>query len=148
MRGRGQRVEKRGVGIVRCRRSGCGDGFSGGRRATAFAIFFGLGLPNSTSRLTLCPEAIMRASEFTFSSPLSLNLLEPCHSLASANTGSTHTARFLSALRYASVWRYALTLSRYSSSKPRLNHRPFGPFVHLLFRGHSLQAEALAAYLT
>ena len=77
---------------MRCRRSGRGDGFSGGRRATAFAIFFGLGPPNSTNRLAFCPDAIMRASEFTFSSPLSLNLLDPCHSLASANTGSTHTA--------------------------------------------------------
>jgi hypothetical protein len=46
------------------------------------------------------------------------------------------------------VWRYALTLSRYSSSRLRLNHRPFGPFVHLLFRGQGLQEEALAAYLT
>ena len=40
----------------------------------------------------------MSASEFTFSSPLSLNLLKPYHSLASPNRGSIHTARFLSAL--------------------------------------------------
>jgi hypothetical protein len=41
----------------------------------------------------------MSASEFTFTSLLSLNLLKACHSLTSPNGGSIHTARFLSALR-------------------------------------------------
>jgi hypothetical protein len=45
------------------------------------------------------PAAISRASAFTFSSRLSLNFLIPCHSLASPKSGSTHTARFLRALR-------------------------------------------------
>ena len=35
----------------------------------------------------------MRASEFTFLSPLSLKRLMPCHSLASENRDSTHTLR-------------------------------------------------------
>ena len=56
-------------------------------------------LPKARSRFTFCPEAIIRASVFTFSSRLSLNLLKPCHSLASPNSGSTHTARLLRALR-------------------------------------------------
>jgi hypothetical protein len=40
-----------------------------------------------------CPEAINKASPFTFSIPRSLNLRKPCQSLASANIGSTHTRR-------------------------------------------------------
>ncbi len=48
---------------------------------------------------TFCPEAIIRASEFTFSNRLSLNLLKPCQSLASPKSGSTHTARLRRALR-------------------------------------------------
>jgi hypothetical protein len=71
----------------------------GGRRAATIAIFFERLGPKATSRLAFCPEAIMRASKFTFSSPLNLNLLNPCHSLASANRGSTHTWRFPMALR-------------------------------------------------
>lgn len=133
---------------MRCLRIRCEDGFSGGRSAAAVASFFGPLGPKLTSRLTFCPEAIMRASAFTFSSPLSLNRLDPCHSLASPKSGSTHTARLRSALRYASVSRYALTLSWYSSSRLRLIQRPFGLFVHLLFRGHSSQAVVLTAYLT
>jgi hypothetical protein len=43
--------------------------------------------------LTFCPEAISRASMFTRSSLLKRNLLIPCQSLASANSGSTHTLR-------------------------------------------------------
>src|SRR5215210_7186234 len=69
------------------------------RRAAACASLLGPLAPKARSRLTFCPEAIIRASEFTFSSHLSLNLLEWCHSLTSANSGSTHTARFLRALR-------------------------------------------------
>jgi hypothetical protein len=61
--------------------------------------FLGPLVPKASSRLTFCPEAIMRASAFTFSNRLSLNLLRPCHSLASPKSGSTHTARFLRALR-------------------------------------------------
>jgi hypothetical protein len=57
---------------VRCRRIGCGDSFSGGRRATTIATFFGRLGPKATSRLTFWPAAIMRASAFTFSSRLSL----------------------------------------------------------------------------
>lgn len=98
--------------------------------------------------MTFCPEATIRASVFTFSSSLGLKRLKPCHSFASPNKGSTHTARLRKALRYGSLSRYALTLSMYSSSRPRLTHRPFGLFVHLLFRGHLLQVEAFAAYLT
>ncbi|CAA9458693.1 MAG: hypothetical protein AVDCRST_MAG58-1997 [uncultured Rubrobacteraceae bacterium] len=90
-----QRTEKRHASIVRCRQGGCGDGFSGERRAATIAGFLGPLLPKAKSRLTFCPEAIMSASEFTFSSPLSLNLLDTCHSLASPNSGSTHTARLV-----------------------------------------------------
>src|SRR5918994_8021518 len=50
--------------------------------------------------------------------------------------------------RYGSVSRYGLTLSRYSSSRLRLTHRPFGLFVHLLLRGHPSQAPVRTAYLT
>jgi hypothetical protein len=46
-----------------------------------------------------CPEAINSASALTFSSRLSLKRLNPCQSLASPNSGSTHTARLLMALR-------------------------------------------------
>ena len=44
-----------------------------------------------------CPEAITSASAFTRQSLLSLNLLMPCHSLASPNMGSTHTLRLRNA---------------------------------------------------
>jgi hypothetical protein len=40
-----------------------------------------------------CPAAVTSASTFTRQSLLSRNLLIPCHSLASANIGSTHTLR-------------------------------------------------------
>ena len=40
-----------------------------------------------------CPAAVTIASAFTRQSILSLNLLIPCHSLASENMGSTHTLR-------------------------------------------------------
>jgi hypothetical protein len=100
VRKRGQRVEKRHASIVRCRLGGwCGDGFSGGRRAATIAVFLGRPGPKAKSRFKFCPEAIIRASVLTFSSPLSLNLLDPCHSLASPNSGSTHTARLRKALR-------------------------------------------------
>jgi hypothetical protein len=46
-----------------------------------------------------CPAAVNRASTFTFSNPRNRNLLAPCQSLASPKRGSTHTWRFLSALR-------------------------------------------------
>ena len=44
-----------------------------------------------------CPAAITMASAFTRQSVLSLNLLMPCHSLASPNIGSTHTLRLRNA---------------------------------------------------
>jgi hypothetical protein len=78
----------------------------GGRRAAACASFLGLRPPKASSRFTFCPEAISKASLFTFSSLRSLNLLIPCHySLASANKGSTHTLLFLRAFSYAKVSR-------------------------------------------
>src|SRR5919199_141574 len=69
----------------------------GGRRAAACASFFGLRPPKASSRFTFCPEAISNASIVTFLSLRSRNLLIPCHSLASANNGSTHTLLFLRA---------------------------------------------------
>ena len=99
VRGIGQPVEKRHVSIVPSLRSGRGSGFSGGRRDATNAIFVGPLEPKAKSRLMFCPEAVMRASEFTFSKRLSLNLPKPCHSLASPKSGSTHTARLLRALR-------------------------------------------------
>jgi hypothetical protein len=42
-----------------------------------------------------CPAAMSKASAFTFSNVLSRNLLDPCQSLASPKSGSTHTARLL-----------------------------------------------------
>src|SRR4051794_8804870 len=53
----------------------------GGRRAAACASFFGLRPSKASSRFTFCPEAISKASLFTFSSLCSRNLLIPCHSL-------------------------------------------------------------------
>src|SRR5215203_5198648 len=100
-----QRVEKglagRQVHPLRCSRTPWKpeQPAPGRRRAAACAALLGPFAPKATSRFTFCPEAIIRASALTFSSPLSLNLRKPCHSLASANSGSTHTARFLSALR-------------------------------------------------
>lgn len=44
-----------------------------------------------------CPAAITMASAFTRQSVLSLNLLMPCHSLASPKSGSTHTLRLRNA---------------------------------------------------
>jgi hypothetical protein len=49
--------------------------------------------PKASSRLTFRPAAIKSASAFTFWSPLSLNCLILCQSLASLNNGSTHTLR-------------------------------------------------------
>src|SRR5215213_8281649 len=68
----------------------------------------------ATSRLTFCPVAVIRASELTLSSPLSLNFPKRCDSLTSANSVSTYAARLGNALRKASVSRYDLTLFRYS----------------------------------
>jgi hypothetical protein len=44
-----------------------------------------------------CAVAINSASAFTRQSVLSLNLLIPCHSLASPKIGSTHTLRLRNA---------------------------------------------------
>ena len=49
------------------------------------------------------PAAIIRASAFTFSSRLSLNLLSPCQSFASPNNGSTHTRLLRKAFSYGKV---------------------------------------------
>jgi hypothetical protein len=57
------------------------------------AVPFGSLIPRVNSRLTFCPEAIISASAFTFSSPLSLKRLKPCQSLASPKTGSTFCSR-------------------------------------------------------
>jgi len=70
---------------------------AGGRRAWAWANLRGLLSEKSSSRFMFCPEAITSASTFTRQSVLSLNLLIPCHSLASANIGSTHTLRLRNA---------------------------------------------------
>jgi hypothetical protein len=72
---------------------------AGWRSAPTCAGRLGPLYPKASSRLRFCPAAINSASAFTFSSRLSLNLLKPCQSLASPNRGSTHTARFLMALR-------------------------------------------------
>jgi hypothetical protein len=64
---------------------------AGGRRACANLLG---SLPwKVSSRFMFCPAAVTSASTFTRQSLLSLNLLIPCHSLASPNIGSTHTLR-------------------------------------------------------
>ena len=65
------------------------DGRLGDRRAAAWAIFLGRRAPKVSSRLTFWPAAISSASALTFSRRLSLNLLIPCRSFASAKNGST-----------------------------------------------------------
>jgi hypothetical protein len=66
---------------------------AGGRRASTCASFLGPLPEKVSSRFMFCPVAITIASAFTRQSVLSLNLLIPCHSLASPNMGSTHTLR-------------------------------------------------------
>src|SRR5215212_3428697 len=66
---------------------------AGGRRASTCANFLGPLPENVSSRFMFWPAAITIASAFTRQSLLSLNLLIPCHSLASPNIGSTHTLR-------------------------------------------------------
>jgi hypothetical protein len=63
-----------------------------------------------SSRFRFCPAAIMGASPaiskpcmFAFSNPRSLSRRKPCHSLASAKSGSTQTWRLRIAFWYASV---------------------------------------------
>jgi hypothetical protein len=70
---------------------------AGGRRASTCANFLGPLPENVSSRFMFCPAAITIASAFTRQSLLSLNLLIPCHSLASPNIGSTHTLRLRNA---------------------------------------------------
>ena len=70
---------------------------TGGRRASTCANFLGPLPQNVRSRFMFCPVAITIASAFTRQSVLSLNLLIPCHSLASPNMGSTHTLRLRNA---------------------------------------------------
>ena len=64
-----------------------------------YASRFGPLLPKVSTLFTFCPAAMSSASAFTFSNRLSLKRLKPCQSLASPNSGSTHTACFLIALR-------------------------------------------------
>ena len=52
---------------------------------------------NVSSRFMFCPAATSIASAFTRQSVLSLKRLIPCHSLASANMGSTYTLRLRNA---------------------------------------------------
>ena len=68
-----------------------------GRRACACANFLGPLPQNVSSRFIFCPVEINSASAFTRLSVLSLKLLIACHSLASANIGSTHTLRLRNA---------------------------------------------------
>ena len=75
----------------------------GRRRAATCAGFFGLQPSKASNRFTFWPEAISKASMFTFLSLRSRNLLIPCQSLASANSGSIHTLRFLKAFSYGCV---------------------------------------------
>lgn len=70
---------------------------TGGRRATACADLLGPPPQKASSRFTFWPAAITMASTFTRQSLLRRNLLIPCHSLASANMGSTHTLRLRNA---------------------------------------------------
>jgi hypothetical protein len=58
----------------------------------------------ASSRFRFCPAAISSASLFTRYSRRRRNRREPCHSLASANSGSTHTLRLRIAFSYADVW--------------------------------------------
>jgi hypothetical protein len=64
---------------------------SGTRRAATWAGRLGPFRLKVSNLLTFWPAAVIKASPFTFSNLLSLNLLRPCRSLASANSGSTHT---------------------------------------------------------
>lgn len=66
----------------------------GGRRAAVWAPLLGRRPPKAISRLTFWPEVVSSASAFTFTSRLSLNLLMPCRSFASAKSGSTHIRFF------------------------------------------------------
>ena len=70
---------------------------AGNLRAAACANFLGPLAEKVSSRFMFCPAAITIASAFTLQSVLSLNLLIPCHSLASPNIGSTHTFRLRNA---------------------------------------------------
>jgi len=107
-------------------------------------MFFGHLPPKASSRFAFCPAAIIRASALVFQSVLVRNRRIPCHSLPSANSGSIHTLRFLTAFRYGSVSMYALTKSMYSSPGPRLRDRPFLLVVHPGFSSQAAQTEPLA----
>src|SRR5215203_1351486 len=77
----------------------------GGRRAAVCAVLLGRRYPNVSSRFTFWPEAISSASALPLSRRLSLNLLMPWKSLASANRGSTHTRLLRKAFSYGNVSR-------------------------------------------
>jgi hypothetical protein len=62
---------------------------AGGRSAAACPRCLGPLLQKVSSRFRFCPAAISIASMFYRLSVLSRNLLISCHSLASANMGST-----------------------------------------------------------
>src|SRR5215207_8588713 len=100
-----QRVEKLASGRLDlrrwllARRPLAKEAGAGGRSAAACARCLGPLPQKASSRFMFCPAAINIASMFTRLSVLSRNLLIPCHSLASANMGSTHTLRLRKAFR-------------------------------------------------
>jgi hypothetical protein len=59
------------------------------RRAATYAGLLGRLLPKVKSRMTFCPEAIIRTSAFTFSSRLSLNRLKPCQAPSKPSKSSS-----------------------------------------------------------
>jgi hypothetical protein len=91
----------------------------------------------------------MSASEFTFSSSLSLRTSQNrATPWPQSEQRLDPYGAFAKGLARGVGFGVALgsePISRYSSSRERLTQRPLGPLVHLLLSGHSLQAEALAA---
>src|SRR5258708_33745229 len=77
---------------------------AGGARATASAGNGRRPHPRfCNKRLRFCPVAVTRASQVTFWSRRKRKRRIPCHSLASANSGSTQTLRLFMAFWYAEV---------------------------------------------
>ncbi len=68
----------------------------------------------ASSRLRFCPEASSNAAQLTRHKRRSRNRRIPCHSLAWAKSGSTHTFRLRIALWEASVWWEARTRAKVS----------------------------------
>jgi len=99
-----------------------------------------------SNRLRFWPEAVTRASQLTLQSRRKRKRRMPCQSLASANSGSTHTLRLFMAFLYADVWWKARTRSKASSATCRLSRRPVLLVVQWGFKGQLLQTLALARY--